>query len=96
VRFEENQINQWLESITFAEQAEIKSAFSKQYYVNIGLAPEELASLNMEFLVPLRDLIRGIVITKASSPNMFDAYNALRSKQLPRKTEFGVVKDSEE
>ncbi|MBW7456231.1 hypothetical protein ACFOLF_36540 [Paenibacillus sepulcri] len=96
MRFEEYQINQWLENITAEEQAEIKRAFSMQYNVDIGLKPEELASLDMELLLPLRDLIRGMVLTKTNKPNMQGAYNSLRLRKLPRKTEFGAVKDSDE
>lgn len=95
MRFEEFQINQWLESITVEEQAAIKGIFSKQYNVNIVLSPEGLASLDTELLIPLRDVIRGIVLTKTRVPNMIDEH-ALRSKKLPRKTEFGAVRDPEE
>ncbi|CAH1198872.1 hypothetical protein PAECIP111893_01144 [Paenibacillus plantiphilus] len=95
MRFEEFQINQWLESITVEEQAAIKGVFSKQYNVNIVFSPEGLASLDIELLVPLRDCIRGLVLTKTRVPNMIDEH-ALRSKKLSRKIEFGAVRDSEE
>lgn len=95
MRLEEYQVNLLLKDITLEEQVQIKKAIKKQYNVNIGLAPEDLAAMKMELLLPLRDMIRGIVMTKRNKLNMSDAYQRLRTEKLPRKTEFGAVEDPE-
>ncbi|MBD2870970.1 hypothetical protein [Paenibacillus arenilitoris] len=96
MRFEEHQIKALLKGITSEDQAQIIKAFQKQFNVAIGLTPEDLASMKMELLIPLRDMIRGLVLTRKHVPQMLEAYQALRSAKLPRKTEFGLVKDEEE
>ncbi|MFX3635903.1 MAG: hypothetical protein ACE3L7_28415 [Candidatus Pristimantibacillus sp.] len=95
MRLEEYQVNLLLKDVTLDEQAQIKKAIKKQYNVNIGLTPEDLATMKLELLLPLRDMIRGIVLTKTNKPNMSEAYHRLQSKKLPRKTEFGAVEDPE-
>lgn len=98
MRNEEYQVNLLLEKLTVEEKVMIKTAFSKQYGVSIGLTQEELSVMKLEMLITLGNILRGLLLTKEHVPDIKDAYDTSQSKNLPRKVQFGRLDhiDSEE
>ncbi|MCM3627119.1 hypothetical protein M3194_07060 [Paenibacillus glycanilyticus] len=94
MRFEENQILELFNSLKAAEQDELIRLLTQAFRTEISLTPEALAASPLEQLMPMRDIIRGYVLTKKNVPDIKQAYAAMHNKNLPRKIRFGLVKES--
>ncbi|SFE96686.1 hypothetical protein SAMN05216378_4529 [Paenibacillus catalpae] len=91
MRFEEHQIIELFNSLTPAEQDELTRMLTKVFQTEISITPEALAEKPLEQLLPLRDIIRGYVLTKRRIPDIREAYAALDTSKLPRKVSFGRI-----
>ncbi|NIK67351.1 MULTISPECIES: hypothetical protein [unclassified Paenibacillus] len=89
MRLEEHQISELYNSLAAAEQDELIRLLSKAFKTEISLMQEALASMPLEQLMPMRDIVRGYVLTKKNVPSIMDAYTALDTGKLPRKISFG-------
>lgn len=89
MRAEEYQILSLLKQITREEQARVKAVFERHCGKPVGFTPEELSTMSLELLIPLRDTLNGFVLTKQAAPTIKEAYERLNTKKLPRKVSFG-------
>lgn len=91
MRFEESQITDLFHSLSAEDRDDLIKRLRKVFHSELSLSPEELAAMPMEKLLPLRDTIRGYVLTKKHVPNILEAYAAMDTGKLPSKISFGRI-----
>jgi hypothetical protein len=90
MRAEEYQIRELLNALDEDDVKMARAAIAKGLGVQLQMTPEELPGLNLEVLIPLRDMLRGILLTRRhGSADMSAIHSSLAGRKPPSKTSFG-------
>ncbi|AWP27511.1 hypothetical protein [Paenibacillus sp. Cedars] len=84
-----NMIMSLFEKLTDEEKASINSALSGLFERPIPCFISELSTFNEEELVVTKNTINGLILTRENVPNLLEAYERLKNKDLPQKVSFG-------
>ncbi|MBB3110260.1 hypothetical protein FHS18_002327 [Paenibacillus phyllosphaerae] len=95
MRFEEYQILQLVDQLSPQERKDMRDRGQQALNVPVDLSAETLSSMRMEHLIPLRDMIRGYILTKRYVPDIKGAYEAMKSTKLPNRIGFGRMEEED-
>jgi|GEM_PF-4833221 hypothetical protein len=89
MRFEADQIMDLMNSLSEGERNELLHRLKDIFQFDLSLTAEVLDEMPMEQLMPLRDVIRGYILTKKHVPNILEAHASIDTSKLPSKVSFG-------
>jgi hypothetical protein len=89
MRAEEYQIRELLKALSEDDVEMVRAAIAKGLGVQLQMTPEELPGLSLEVFIPLRDMLRGILLTRRhGTADMSALHSSLAGRKPPSKTSF--------